>query len=274
MKNDFDYIDKMSLESNETLTKREALTHPILNAFDQLNSLLKKRAYSNDQVNHTKLYENLKLIKLNLEFYGHLCKSEDLNSTFILIGLMSRVDSFERRNLIRETLGKQVKSSNQKLLFFVGESLNETINELVDDEVKNYEDIVRLEFTEDYYNLTLKTLSFLEYFNNFCDNSFKYAIKLDDDVFLNWFVMHTYLINEISNNKPIIYCKVHRRSRVIRDQSNKWYLDREIYPKPIYPNYCGGNFLNLLNFSMFFKNQSNQLIPLSLYHPRSNLYLK
>ena len=206
----------------------------IYDAIDSINSMLKRRAYSERQVNETTLYESL--TKANLDQQGYLCKSATGN---IFVGLMSKVNSFERRNLIRDTLGRQVNHANQKMLFFVGESTNKTVNELVDAEVAARQDIVRLEFVDDYYNLTLKTLSFLQYFDAYCDN-FKFAIKLDDDVFLNWHGMQEFLLERTDEERPTIYCKVNRRARVIRDSSNKWYMDRKKFPAPVYPNYCGG----------------------------------
>lgn len=239
IKNDLPY--SYELESNSTLGQQSSSMEggsfdTIYDAIDSINSMLRRRAYSESQVNLTTLYEGLSLTKVNLDQYGYLCSSA---ASSIFIGLMSRADSFERRNLIRDTLGKQVNQSNQKMLFFIGQSTNKTVNELVGEESTIRQDIVRLEFVEDYYNLTLKTISFLEYFNAYC-GQFKFAVKLDDDVFLNWYGMQEYLLEQAAEKRPTIYCKVHRRARVIRDSSNKWYMDRKNFPAPFYPNYCGG----------------------------------
>ena len=239
IKNDLLY--SYELDANSTSSQSSSFgdgdrMNGINDVIDSINSMLWRRAYSDSQVNLTTLYESLSLTKAGLAQSGYLCESAAGNA---FVGLMSKADSFERRNLIRDTLGKQVNQSNQKMLFFVGESRNETVNELVDEEFTIYQDIVRLEFAEDYWNLTLKTLSFLEYFNDHCNN-FKFAIKLDDDVFLNWYGILEFLQEHAAEERPTIYCKVHRRARVIRDSSNKWYMDRKNYPAPVYPNYCGG----------------------------------
>lgn len=208
----------------------------INDVLDRLNSVLRSQAISGSQVNLKTLYESISLTKLNLAEHGPLCESD---AGDLFVGLISKPDSFEQRNVIRDTLGKQVNQSKQKMLFFIGESRNETVNVLVNEEFAIRKDVVRLAFVDGYYNLSLKTLSFLEYFNAHCSH-FKFAIKLDDDVFLNWQGIQRFLLEKAADERPTIYCKVHRRARVIRDSSNKWYMDRKNFPARFYPNYCGG----------------------------------
>lgn len=153
-----DLLHSYELDTNSTRGQQSSSFgdegNSIYDVIDSINSMLRRRAYSDSQVNLTTLYESLSLTKSNLARYGYLCESASGN---VFVGLMSKADSFERRNLIRDTLGKQVNQSNQKMLFFVGESRNETVNELVDEEMAINQDVVRLELVvEDYYNLTLK----------------------------------------------------------------------------------------------------------------------
>lgn len=232
-----DPIDQFEWNSTQSsgFVGEESL-NSIYEALDRINSMLWNRAYSESQVNQTILYESLPLTTANLDQQGHLCKSANGS---IFVGLISKPDSFEQRNLIRNTLGKQVNQSNEKMLFFIGKSKNTTVNRLVDEEFAAKQDIVRLEFIENYYNLTLKTLSFLEYFTAYCDH-FKFAFKLDEDVFVNWPGIHEFLLEQVAEERPTIYCKVQIKNRVIRDSSNKWYMNREQFAEQVYPNYCGG----------------------------------
>ena len=202
------------------------------------NSVFVRRFSSprGDHVNHTTLFKSLNLTKANLAQHGYLCESASGN---VFVGLISKASMFQRRSLIRETLGKQVNESNQKILFFVGKSRDETVNERLDKEFATSQDIVRLEFIEDYHNLTLKTLAFLEYFNEYCNN-FKFAIKLDDDVFLNWHGILGFLQDKEAEERPTIYCNVYVGGVPIRDRNSKWFMDRKNYPAPVYPNFCGG----------------------------------
>ena len=235
----YEIMNSNSSSTQDESSNQESLTESILDAIINLNAKFKNlfttRAYPQIKANQTKLKESLKLTTRNLELYGHLCS---VNQSEIFIGLMSKANSFEIRNVIRNTLAKQISESNQKLLFFVAESLNETVNELVDEESLLNEDMVQLEFLEDYYNLTLKTISFLQYFNSYCDQ-FKFAIKLDDDVFLNWYGTQEFLFERLSIDEPRIYCKIHRRARVLRNIDSKWFVDKQIYPEKIFPDYCG-----------------------------------
>ena len=214
------------------------------------------------RINLTRLYESISLTTANLDLSGYLCNQNKKSTNATLIGLMTRADAFDRRNLIRQTLGKQIEdqqnhlilkrnlkqnfpfsgkqvnATNQALLFFIAKSPNEKVNEQVDEEFVAYQDLVRLEYIEDYYNLTLKSIAFLEYFNRYC-NGFKYAIKLDDDILPNWYTMQQFLMKQ-PDDEPSIYCKVHKRPPVIRDISNKWAIRREDYSANYYPDYCAG----------------------------------
>ena len=221
-------------QPNESFSEQSL--NRISDVLDSINGALWGPAFSESEVNLTTLYESIPLTRLNLAEQGHLCKSEG-NDLFV--GLMSKPDAFEQRNVIRDTLGKQVTQAKQKMLFFIGKSRNETVNQLVEQEFATGQDIVHLAFVEDYYNLTLKTLAFLEFFSDHCDH-FKFAIKLDDDVFLNWQGMQSFLLEQAADERPAIYCHVLRKARVIRDLSNKWYMDRKNYPAPFYPDYCKG----------------------------------
>ena len=40
----------------------------------------------------------------------------------------------------------------------------------------------------------------------------------------NWPGMKSCLLNEIDNQIPTIYCLVHRKAKVNRDISNKWFV--------------------------------------------------
>jgi len=194
------YVDSRKQSSNSTADQQsvseaysnelvgESFSETIIEGFNNFNNLFKSRAYPISKANNTVLYESLSLTTSNLEMSAYLCAKNKNESTHTLVGFISKADSFERRKFIRETLAKQILSSKQKYLFFVAESLDETINELVDEEFETNEDIVRLDFIEDYYNLTLKSIAFLQYFKANCKD-YKYAIKLDDDVFLNWYML-------------------------------------------------------------------------------------
>ena len=97
-----------------------------------------------------------------------------------------------RRKLIRETWLKHVKDPHyhRGLLdvigygFILGQTSNQTAQKEIEEESKIYGDILQVKMDDTYRNLTLKTVSILNWVNsNYAHADF--AIKIDDDVYVN-----------------------------------------------------------------------------------------
>ena len=59
-------------------------------------------------------------------------------------------------------------------------SENETINKDVENEYKLNEDILRINMTDNYYNLTTKVMKSLKWISVYCSNA-KYILQINDD---------------------------------------------------------------------------------------------
>ncbi|PIC14606.1 hypothetical protein B9Z55_026858 [Caenorhabditis nigoni] len=106
----------------------------------------------------------------------------------ILIIVLSRPDSFARRNLIRNSwMNNFSNSKNQtmEIVFVLGTGGNSNFNkkfrELLEKEAELYGDLVMSNFKDSYENLSLKTISSLLFAISKSSNS-KIIGKIDEDV--------------------------------------------------------------------------------------------
>ncbi|TRY80943.1 hypothetical protein TCAL_04720 [Tigriopus californicus] len=155
----------------------------------------------------------------------------DLNETvclkpdiLLLAVVISAPQNFLKRRLIRQTWGGAMQDSqSMNVIFFIGQSTDQSINGL-----------------DTYLNLSQKGIFFMEWIlqKRNC-SQIKWILKVDDDVILNPYELHSYIIaNHRYDYK--IHCKIHRKSRVQRDPSQKWCRSSNQYPDEFYPPYCSG----------------------------------
>lgn len=90
----------------------------------------------------------------------------------------------DRRIAIRQTWGQYASGSNFSMAFLIGTTKNQSTEISLEAESDQYGDIIRAHFLEDYYNLTLKTISMLEWVDTYCSRV-PFILHVDDDVFIN-----------------------------------------------------------------------------------------
>lgn len=97
-----------------------------------------------------------------------------------------------------------------------------------------FNDIIQLNFKENYYNLTLKTIAALRWTALNCP-LVKFMLKLDSDIFLRPKLF-------LSQIKHLPSNKIYGRYRPImssrRNLQSKWYIDPQNYPYNKYPAMC------------------------------------
>ncbi|ODM96626.1 Beta-1,3-galactosyltransferase 1 [Orchesella cincta] len=116
----------------------------------------------------------------------------------------------------------------------------------LDEEQKEYGDLVIGSFTDSYHNLTYKHLMGYKWVLNFCRNA-EFVLKVDDDMFidilrfLNW---RSDDLDKVAENKtaviPELYCHTFAGTKPIRQVGSKWYASEEDWPDEWYPDYCSG----------------------------------
>ena len=146
---------------------------------------------------------------------------------------------FDRRQSVRKTWVNEAKTEyNISVYFVLGLNQNNCSNELIRKESEQFNDIIQFDFIDNYYNLTLKMISILNWVQNNCQSS-QYILKADDDVIINI----RRLLEKLSSFKPGItgYKVTERRNT---DKCHRSYLPDEYYGKEWLPDYVwGGSYL-------------------------------
>ncbi|KAL0809857.1 hypothetical protein ABMA28_011344 [Loxostege sticticalis] len=141
-----------------------------------------------------------------------------------------------------------------KLVFLLGlpQQNNDTeVQNKIDEEVERYGDVIQEGFIDSYNNLTLKSIMMLKWITNNCNESVRYILKTDDDMYINV----PKLIYNLKNRSKEFDAKVAAGAkdheylligdlicgaRPVLDSSNKWYSPRYMYGGRVYPRYLSG----------------------------------
>ncbi|XP_029433814.1 beta-1,3-galactosyltransferase 5-like [Rhinatrema bivittatum] len=164
------------------------------------------------------------------------------NPPFLVILITTEPWQLEARAAIRQTWGKERIIEDKRVVsfFLLGtmEKENKQAEASIISESLKYKDIIQKNFTDSYYNLTLKTLMGIEWVHHFCPQS-SFVMKTDSDMFVNTFYLTKLLVrkNRTTNFftgflKPEEY--------PIRSKFSKWYISEIEYPWKRYPPFCSG----------------------------------
>ena len=166
------------------------------------------------------------------------------NSRFILV-VFTRIEQFTEREYIRKTWGNRVYLNyiSGQLLFVLGRSEDETLQEELNDESWKNEDIVQLDKIQADENNTLLSVGALKWIDRYCKNP-KYVIHIDGNVMFN--VLNLNGIAEmysIDTSKRTFFCNVHSKYKF--DDPVKLECTSKIkatnpWPLPLLPTYCAG----------------------------------
>ena len=97
-------------------------------------------------------------------------KSDSITDDILLLVVVcSAVGNVEQRKTVRETWAKdQEDMEDVKVVFMLGNSLNDSLQANVIHEAQVYGDIVQESFLDTYANLTIKSLMLLKWFSTSC----------------------------------------------------------------------------------------------------------
>ncbi|ENN74230.1 beta-1,3-galactosyltransferase 5 [Dendroctonus ponderosae] len=174
---------------------------------------------------------------------GHIDVSSDVCADLgkgvkLLVAITSAPSHDSAREAIRKTWGSFASRKDVAIAFMLGSIANETINKKLDEEQTLYGDIIRGKFVDTYDNLTLKTISILEWVDNYCPKA-AFVLKTDDDMFINV----SRLLAFIAKHKPeqkIIYGRLAKKWKPIRNKKSKYYISPQQYKPPVFPDFTTG----------------------------------
>lgn len=166
-------------------------------------------------------------------------------TVYLLVVVKSVITQHDRREAIRQTWGLEQELGSRgavRTLFLLGTASKQEerahYQQLLAYEDRLYGDILQWDFLDSFFNLTLKEIHFLKWFDIYCPHV-QFIFKGDDDVFVN----PTNLLEFLADRQPqedLFVGDVLQHARPIRKKDNKYYIPGVLYSKPSYPPYAGG----------------------------------
>ena len=156
----------------------------------------------------------------------------------LLIAITSAPNHEDARMAIRQTWGHYTNRRDVAITFMLGKTPNETLNKQIEDEEYMYGDIIRGKFIDTYDNLTLKTISMLEWIDNNCPKA-AFVLKTDDDMSINVSRLLAFISKHSSESKAI-YGRLAKKWKPIRNKKSKYYISPWQYKPAIFPDFVTG----------------------------------
>ncbi|XP_022066290.2 N-acetyllactosaminide beta-1,3-N-acetylglucosaminyltransferase 3 [Acanthochromis polyacanthus] len=175
---------------------------------------------------------------------GGADKSADV---FLLLVIKSSPANYDRREVLRKTWAKERlhKGVWIRRIFISGTSgagfEKNRLNKILELEQQEYHDIIQWDFSDTFYNLTLKQILFLEWMERNCPNA-RFLLNGDDDVFAHTGNMVEYLqsLKDNDGSKHLFTGHLIQNVGPIRSSGSKYYIPVQVQESNSYPPYCGG----------------------------------
>ncbi|KAL6259266.1 hypothetical protein P5V15_009184 [Pogonomyrmex californicus] len=156
----------------------------------------------------------------------------------LVVIVMSAPTHLEARTAIRQTWGHFGQRSDMSVLFMLGTTLDTRVEKILRKEQNMYNDVIRGRFLDSYSNLTLKTISTLEWVDTYC-SKVKYLLKTDDDMFINVPRLLAFVYKH-AKDRNIIFGRLARKWKPIRNRKSKYYVSQAQFQQPIFPDFTTG----------------------------------
>ena len=145
--------------------------------------------------------------------------------------------NWQRRNCIRKTWAfDRAFKPRWTTVFLVAQSRIKNVSKSLLKEDELYEDLVRADYYDHYWNQTFKIQMGFEWAIRYC--KFAFLLKVDDDVFVNSAKLYSFL-SDLSTPKSKLYMGIHRKNALVQ-RRGKWKVSKEEYSDRTYPDFCPG----------------------------------
>ncbi|XP_034027814.1 UDP-GlcNAc:betaGal beta-1,3-N-acetylglucosaminyltransferase 7, like [Thalassophryne amazonica] len=189
----------------------------------------------------------------------------------LLMVVKSVIEQHDRREAVRKTWGRKRTVDGKKIrsLFLLGSPNTgkdtKNLQKLIEYEDRIYGDILQWDFMDTFFNLTLKEVNFLKWFDIYC-SSIQFIFKGDDDVFVNTHNLLDLIGFKVEENKVdnLFVGDTITKAIPIRNRQSKYYIPKELYNKPYPPYVGGGGFLMSAHLArrLFVVSEDLQLYPI------------
>lgn len=156
----------------------------------------------------------------------------------LLIVIASAPSHKDARMAIRQTWGHYSQRNDVNIAFLLGSTKDQQLAKDLTAENKLYGDLISGHFLDSYNNLTLKTVSLLEWVDNYCNN-IKFILKTDDDMFINIPKLLSF-IQKHAKEKRTIFGRLAKRWKPIRNNKSKYYVSPSQYQMATFPDFTTG----------------------------------
>ncbi|PIK42759.1 putative beta-1,3-galactosyltransferase 1-like [Apostichopus japonicus] len=179
---------------------------------------------------------------------------------YLLVLMLSRASSITQRNAQRESClsVKVARGRNVRSVFLLGKPKEEKLLADIKAEQEQYQDILMEDFDDTYNNLTLKVLMGMKWASEYCNNA-SWVMKVDDDVYVDLAQLVEILEGLTTTVKTMIGWRIHK-AKPVRDTNHKWFVSKEQYIAPVYPDYlCGIGYVISGDLPRLFYEESMSL---------------
>lgn len=173
----------------------------------------------------------------HLDVNPQLCPDEG-ESIKLLIIITSAHSHQDARLSIRQTWGHYGTRRDVAIAFILGRTNNKTLENYLNQENYIYGDLIRGHFVDSYNNLTLKTISALEWVDHNCPQA-KFVLKTDDDMFINVPKLMAFL-DKHQKDKRVIFGRLAKKWKPIRNKKSKYYVSNGQFAAMIFPPFTTG----------------------------------
>lgn len=205
------------------------------------------------------------------------CGGPIKSEVFLLLVIKTSPGNFERREALRKTWAEEMEHNGVLIrrVFIsgtTGEGFHKNwMNKLLELEQEEYKDILQWDFTESHYNLTLKQVLFLEWFNKKCPHA-SFVLNGDDDVLAQPDNMAHYLqkLQDNSGRRHLFAGYVIDITHPFRTLTSKYFVPVEVYESNDYPPFCSGGGIFMSRYTLSVLYRMSQSIP---FFPLDDVYL-
>lgn len=170
----------------------------------------------------------------------HICPDQGAELR-LLIAITSAPAHEPARMAIRQTWGHYSARRDVSIAFMLGAVTNTTLLSKLRSEELLYGDMIRGRFLDTYDNLTLKTISMLEWVDTYCSRA-AYLLKTDDDMFINVPRLLDFISRHPANGngQRAIYGRLAKKWKPIRNRKSKYYISPQQYRPAVFPDFTTG----------------------------------
>ncbi|KAL2090369.1 hypothetical protein ACEWY4_015057 [Coilia grayii] len=172
----------------------------------------------------------------------HRCRDA---SPFLVLLIAAEPSQADARSAIRQTWGNESVAAGLDFvrLFLLGMGSAQPDaypQSAIEDESRQYHDIIQQEYLDTYYNLTIKTLMGMNWVATHCPQA-SYVMKTDSDMFVNTeYLIQKLLKPDVPPKRNYFTGYLMRGYAPNRNKDSKWYMPSELYSSERYPIFCSG----------------------------------